>query len=138
DLTRAPNAKIQSGGESPQAVAAYARSLQIAPPAGELLYSTEVVLAFVRDVLLTGNGTLVMNNTFVEWAAVQALRRAQPRVLVTRCGVRDRLKPFSSLVIFSQPRAAGQLRILQDPDGSVIDVVPLSYYFWLTDDKTPA
>ena len=30
--------------------------------------------AFVRDVFLTGNGTLFVNNTFVEWAAVQALR----------------------------------------------------------------
>ena len=32
DLTRALNSKIQSGVESPQAFAAYARSLQIAPP----------------------------------------------------------------------------------------------------------
>src|SRR5437762_1311116 len=36
DLTRALNRKIQSGVESPQAFAAYARSLQIAPPAGAL------------------------------------------------------------------------------------------------------
>ena len=57
--------------------------------------------AFVRDVLLTGNGTLFVNNTFVEWAAVQALRRAQPRLLVTRFGVRDKMKPFSSLLLFS-------------------------------------
>jgi len=138
DLTRALNAKIQSGVESPQAFAAYARSLQIAPPAGALLYSTEVVLAFVRDVLLTGNGTLVMNNTFVEWAAVQALRRAQPRVLVTRFGVRDRLKPFSSMVMFSQPRATDHIPISQDPAGSFIDVEQLSYYVWLNAERSPA
>ena len=65
--------------------------------------STEVAQTFVRDVLLTGNGTLFVNNTFVEWAAAQALRRAQPRVLVARYGVRDKLKPFSSLLLFSQP-----------------------------------
>jgi hypothetical protein len=138
DLTRALNSKIQSGVESPQAFAAYARSLQIVPPAGALLYSADVLLTFVRDVLLTGNGTLLMNNTFVEWAAIQALRRAQPRVLVTRFGVRDRLKPFSSLVMFSQPRAADQLPIVQDPDGSFIDVEQLSYYIWLNAEKTPA
>ena len=101
--------------ESPQAFAAYARSLQIAAPAGALLYSADVLLAFVRDVLLTGNGTLFVNNTFVEWAAVQALRRAQPRLLVTRYGVRDRLKPFSSLLLFSQPRASDQLPTIEDP-----------------------
>jgi hypothetical protein len=138
DLTRALNRKIQSGVESPQAFAAYARSLQIVPPAGTLLYSADVLLAFVRDVLLTGNGTLVMNNTFVEWAAVQALRRAQPRILVTRFGVRDRLKPFSSMVLFSQPRASDRIPIAQDPIGSFVDVEQLSYYVWLNAEKNPA
>ena len=138
DLTRALNGKIQSGVESPQAFAAYARSLQIAPPAGALLYSSDVVLAFVRDVLLTGNGTLVMNNTFVEWASVQALRRAQPRVLVTRFGVRDKLKPFSSMVMFSQPRATDHIPVSQDPAGSFIDVEQLSYYVWLNAERSPA
>jgi hypothetical protein len=138
ELTRALNGKIQSGVESPQAFAAYARGLQIAPPAGALLYSTDVVLAFVRDVLLTGNGTLVMNNTFVEWAAVQALRRAQPRILVTRFGVRDKLKPFSSMVMFSQPRATDHIPVSQDPAGSFIDVEQLSYYVWLNAERSPA
>ncbi len=138
DLTRALNRKIQSGVESPQAFAAYARSLQIVPPAGTLLYSADVLLAFVRDVLLTGNGTLLMNNTFVEWAAVQALRRAQPRILVTRFGVRDRLKPFSSMVLFSQPRASDRIPIAQDPVGSFVDVEQLSYYVWLNAEKNPA
>ena len=138
DLTRALNSKIQSGVESPQAFAAYARSLQIAPPPGALLYSADVLLAFVRDVLLTGNGTLLMNNTFVEWAAVQALRRAQPRILVTRFGVRDKLKPFSSMILFSQARASDQIPIVQDPVGSFIDVEQLSYYVWLNAEKNPA
>jgi len=138
DLTRALNRKIQSGVESPQAFAAYARSLQIVPPAGTLLYSADVLLAFVRDVLLTGNGTLLMNNTFVEWAAIQALRRAQPRILVTRFGVRDKLKPFSSMVLFSQPRASDHNPVVQDPVGSFIDVEQLSYYVWLNAEKNPA
>jgi hypothetical protein len=138
DLTRALNRKIQSGVESPQAFAAYARSLQIVPPAGTLLYSADILLAFVRDVLLTGNGTLLMNNTFVEWAAIQALRRAQPRILVTRFGVRDKLKPFSSMVLFSQPRARDHNPVVPDPVGSFIDVEQLSYYVWLNAEKNPA
>jgi hypothetical protein len=138
DLTRALNGKIQSGVESPQAFAAFARGLQIAPPAGALLYSADVLVAFVRDVLLAGNGTLITNNTFVEWSAVQALRRAQPRILVTRFGVRDKLKPFSSMILFSQTRAADHLPIVQDPVGSFIDVEQLSYYVWLNAEKNPA
>jgi hypothetical protein len=138
DLTRTLNRKIQSGVESPQAFAAYARSLQIVPAAGALLQSPDVLVAFLRDVLLTGNGTLLMNNTFVEWAAIQALRRAQPRVLVTRFGVRDRLKPFSSMVMFSQPRAADRIAVSPDPAGSFIDVEQLCYYVWLNAEKSPA
>ena len=107
---RALFSKVQTGVESPQAFAAYARSLTLAPEPGALPNPDAIVQAFVRDVLLTGNGTLFVNNTFVEWAAVQALRRAQPRLLVARYGVRDKLKPFSSLLLFSQPRTSDESR----------------------------
>jgi len=138
DLTRTLNSKIQSGVESPQAFAAYARSLRINPAPGALLHADDVLLAFVRDVLLTGNGTMIVNNTFVEWAAAQALRRAQPRVLVTRFGVRDKLKPFSSMIMFSQARPTDHLPVVQDPAGSFIDVEQLSYYVWVNAEKNPA
>jgi hypothetical protein len=138
DLTRALYSKIQNGVESPQAFAAYARSLKIAPGPELLLHSAGLLQAFVRDVFLTGNGTLFVNNTFVEWAAVQALRRAQPRILVTRYGVRDRLKPFSSLLLFSQPRPSDQIPLIEDPVGSFIDVEQLSYYVWLNAEKSAA
>src|SRR5206468_5939563 len=74
----------------------------------------------------------------VEWSAVQALRRAQPRILVTRFGVRDKFKPFSSLLLFSQPRASDQIPVLQDPAGSFVDVEQLSYYVWLNAEKSAA
>ena len=92
----------------------------------------------MRDVFLTGNGTLFVNNTFVEWAAVQALRRAQPRLLVARYGVRDKMKPFSSLLLFSQPRASDQIPLIEDPVGSFVDVEQLSYYVWLNAEKSAA
>lgn len=138
ELMRALYQKIQSGVESPQAFAAYARSLRIAPPDGALTPAADVLRTFVRDVLLTGNGTLFVNNTFVEWAAVQALRRAQPRLLLIRYGVRDRLKPFSSLLLFSQPRESDRIPLIEDPVGSFIDVEQLSYYVWLNAEKSAA
>ena len=138
DLTRALYSKIQSGVESPQAFAAFARSLRIAPSPDVLRHSANLLQPFVRDVFLTGNGTLFVNNTFVEWAAVQALRRAQPRLLVARYGVRDKLKPFSSLLLFSQPRASDQIPLIEDPVGSFVDVEQLSYYVWLNAEKSAA
>ena len=138
ELMRSLYSKILSGVESPQAFAAYARSLKVAPGTDALVTSSEAVQAFVRDVFLTGNGTLFVNNTFAEWATVQALRRAQPRVLVTRFGVRDKLKPFSSLLLFSQPRASDQIPMIEDPVGSFVDVEQLSYYVWLNAEKGPA
>jgi hypothetical protein len=137
-LMRALFSKIQSGVESPQAFAAYARSLKLAPEPGVVLNPTEVVQTFVREVLLTGNGTLFVNNTFVEWAAAQALRRAQPRLLVARYGVRDKLKPFSSLLLFSQPRTSDVIPLIEDPVGSFIDVEQLAYYVWVHAQKSAA
>jgi hypothetical protein len=138
DLTRALYEKIQAGVESPQAFAAYARSLRIAPRPGALRHAPDVVQAFVRDLFLTGNGTLFVNNTFVEWGAVQAIRRAEPRLLAVRYGVRDKMKPFSSLLLFSQPRASDQIPLIEDPVGSFIDVEQLSHYVWLNAEKSAA
>ena len=137
-LMKALFSKVQTGVESPQAFAAYARSLTLAPEPGALPNPDAIVQAFVRDVLLPWNGTLFVNNTFVEWAAVQALRRAQPRLLVARYGVRDKLKPFSSLLLFSQPRTSDQIPLIEDPLGSFIDVEQLSYYVWLQAEKSAA
>jgi hypothetical protein len=137
-LTRALYQKIQTGVESPQAFAAYARGLRLVPPPDALLDDSEALQGFIRDTFLTGNGTLFVNNTFVEWASAQALRRVQPRLLVARYGVRDKMKPFSSLLLFSQPRASDQIPLIEDPLGSFIDVEQLSYYVWLHAQKQAA
>jgi hypothetical protein len=137
-LARSLYQKVLSGVSGPQELAAYARQLALGPPEGSLLHSDEVVRAFVRDVLLSGNGTLLVNNTFVEWASVQALKRAEPRLLVARFGVRDKMKPFSSLLLFSSPRPTDRVPILEDPFGSFIDVEQLAYYVWLNAEKSAA
>ena len=57
-LMRALFTKVQTGVESPQAFAAYARNLTLAPEPGTLPNPDPIIQAFVRDILLTGNGTL--------------------------------------------------------------------------------
>lgn len=116
----------------PVELEAWLETLEAKPHEGLSLYSDRVVLDFVRDILvLGGNGTLIINNSFVEWSSIQALRRAQPRLLVARFGVRDKLKPFNSLLLFSKPRPTDQIPIMQDPLGSFVDVELLSYYIWI-------
>ncbi len=137
-LARSLYKKVVSGVSGPQELAAYARSLDIEPAAGSLLHSDGVIRAFIRDVFLAGNGTLLVNNTFVEWASVQALKRAEPRLLVARFGVRDKMKPFSSLLLFSSPRPTDQVPIMEDPLGSFVDVEQLSYYVWVNAEKSAA
>ena len=135
ELSRSLYRRVLAGVSSPQELADYARGLDIRPPEGT---ADEVVRAFVRDVFLGGNGTLLVSNTFVEWASVQALKRAEPRLLVARFGVRDKMKPFSSLLLFSSPRSTDQIPTLEDPLGSFVDVEQLSYYVWLNAEKSPA
>jgi len=137
-LARSLYKKVLEGVSGPQELAAYVRELDLAPPEGALLRSDPVMRAFVRDVLLGGNGALLVNNTFVEWSSVQALKRAQPRLLVARFGVRDKMKPFSSLLLFSSPRPTDQVPIVEDPFGSFVDVEQLSYYVWLNAEKSAA
>jgi hypothetical protein len=137
-LARSLYKRVLEGVSGPQELAAYVRGLDLEPPEGALLHADTVMRAFARDVLLGGNGTLLVNNTFVEWSAVQALRRAQPRLLVARFGVRDKMKPFSSLLLYSSPRPTDQVPILEDPLGSFVDVEQLSYYVWLSAEKSAA
>lgn len=136
-LTHTIWTKVETGLRSPLELAAYVKTLEIKPSEGVALNTDPVVLAFIRDTFLAGNGTLIINNTFVEWGAVRALKRCQPRMLVARFGVRDKMKPFSSLLLFSKPRPTDQIPIMQDPLGSFIDSELLAYYIWLNAEKGP-
>lgn len=137
ELTKTLWAKVKAGLRSPLEMAAYVRTLEVKPHDGVSLYSDPAVLAFIRDTFLAGNGTLIINNTFVEWGAVRAIKRVQPRLLVARFGVRDKMKPFSSLLLFSKPRPTDQIPIMQDPLGSFVDSELLAYYIWLNAEKGP-
>ena len=86
---------------------------------------------FVRTLLLSGNGSLVFGNSFVQWGASEALRRAQPQVLVASFGIRKKLKPFSSLVLFEDQIRRNPVPDEDDLAGSAIDATMLSLYVHL-------
>lgn len=99
-------------------------------------YAGDPLMAeFIRATLLAGNGTLLVNNTFVEWASVQALRRARPSCLVASFGIRNKVKPFSSLLIFTDQDEATAIPTQADMLGSYVDLEVFYQYVWQEAEK---
>ncbi|MEJ7607985.1 MAG: hypothetical protein WKF37_17385 [Bryobacteraceae bacterium] len=63
-----------------------------------------------------------MNNTFVEWASIQAIRRAKPSMLVAAFGIRNKVKPFSGMLIFTDQDEATAIPTQADMLGSYVDL----------------
>ena len=92
---------------------------------------------FVIDLYLSGNGAFVFSNAFVEWAASEVLRRARPRTIVARFGMRSKPKPFTSIAIFENQQRISSLPDVDDPENSAIDAVILARYVWLAASRYP-
>ena len=93
---------------------------------------------FLRAVLLSGNGSLVFPNSFVQWGASEALRRVQPQAFVACFGMRAKLKPFSSMVLFEDQQRSNPTPDEDDPAGSLIDALLLSQYVYLSAQRQSA
>ncbi len=89
-----------------------------------------VMQDFLQSVLLNGNGTLLINNTFVEWTALQAIRRARPSLLLGSFGIRNKVKPFSSLLIYSDQEDTNPIPTQADMLGSYVDLEVFYQYIW--------
>ncbi len=92
---------------------------------------------FVIDLFLSGNGALIFSNAFVEWAVCEALRRARPRTIVARFGMRSKPKPFTSIAVFENQQKISSLADMDDPENSAIDAVILARYIWLAAGRYP-
>ncbi len=104
-------------------------------PSGKEFPGDSVLVNFVRSVLLNGNGTLLINNTFVEWAAVQAVRRARPSLTVVSFGIRNKMKPFSNLLIYADQESTNPIPTQVDTLGTYIDLDVFNDYIWLEFEK---
>ncbi len=113
----------------PRELGARLKQMKLLPREGKT--GRDAVLAeFTRAVLLAGNGTLLINNTFVEWATVQAVRRARPSLTVSHFGIRNKMKPFSSLLIYADPEKANPIPTQVDTLGTYVDLELLYLYVW--------
>jgi len=99
-------------------------------PADLGLDDTEPVLTRFQLKLLTeGSGTQIFSTTFAQWAAREALRRAQPLTLFVRFASRQRQRPMNEL-LYGNP-ASSEL----DPLGSLVDADIGAYYNWLNQQR---
>lgn len=92
---------------------------------------------FLIDLYLSGNGALIFPNAFVQWAANEAMRRARPRVLITRFGMRAKPKPFTGIAIFENQHRISALPDIDDPHGSAVDASVLARYILLGLERYP-
>jgi hypothetical protein len=86
---------------------------------------------FQIRLLTEGSGTQIFSTTFAQWAAREALRRAQPLTLLVRFAPRQRQKPMNELLSAVSDTAEF------DPAGSLVDADMGAYYNWLNQQRLP-
>ncbi|MGP8251715.1 MAG: hypothetical protein ACLQHF_06745 [Terracidiphilus sp.] len=92
---------------------------------------------FVIDLFLSGNGAFIFPSAFVEWAVSEAIRRARPRTMLARFGMRSKPKPFTSIAVFENQQRISSLPDVDDPVNSAIDAMILARYVWLSASRYP-
>jgi hypothetical protein len=91
----------------------------------------EVMARFEVSLLTEGSGTQIFSTSFAQWAAREALRRAQPVTLLVRFAPRRRQKPMNEML------SAVEARSELDFVGSLVDADFGAYYNWLNQQRLP-
>jgi hypothetical protein len=120
--------KIRAAYESPKFDPELLRSTlaQVNP---ESLGMASLLERFELSLLTEGSGTQIYSTTFVQWAAREALRRAQPLTLLARYAPRQKERSMSELLGGAQH--APEL----DAQGSLVDADMGAYYTWLNQQR---
>jgi hypothetical protein len=130
NLLRKMRSEIDRPGMGPETLRTLLARMQ--PADIGLGNSGSAILDRFRLKLLTeGSGTQIFSTTFAQWAAREALRRAQSLTLLVRFAPRQRQRPMNELLSTSRDRA--------EPDviGSLIDADMGAYYNWLNQQRLP-
>jgi len=92
----------------------------------------EVLERFEVSVLTEGSGTQIFSTVFAQWAAREALRRAQPLTLLVRFAPRQRQRPMNEM-LSADATVPPELDFI----GSLIDGDFAAYYNWLNQQRLP-
>jgi hypothetical protein len=129
-LLRNMQAEIKRPGMGPEELRTHLA--EMSPSDLGMDTSGDAVLNHFQIKLLTeGSGTQIFSTTFAQWAAREALRRAQPLTLLVRFGPRQRQRPMNELL--SNDNSNPQL----DSTGSLIDADMGAYYNWINQQRLP-
>lgn len=114
---------IASGSGGPEALRSFLAKMQ----PGDVGLGADmdpVTSRFAMSLLTQGSGTQIFATTFVQWAARECLRRAQPETLIVRYAPRQHLRAMNLMLSQAEPGPP-------DPQGSLIDADMGAYYTWL-------
>lgn len=129
-LLRHMQAEIKRPGMGPEELRTHLA--EMSPSDLGLNKAEDMLLSrFQLKVLTEGSGTQIFSTTFVQWAAREALRRAQPLTMLVRFGPRQRQRPMNELL--SDKSSNPQL----DMTGSLIDADMGAYYNWINQQRLP-
>ncbi|HUV69982.1 MAG TPA: hypothetical protein VMW15_10000 [Terracidiphilus sp.] len=107
------------------------RKVDVIPWCPAEVAADPAIREFVRALYLSGNGAVIFGNSFVQWAASEAFRRARPTFLAAQFGVRTKPKPFTGVAVFDNPDQVNPLPAVDDLPGSALDAQMLALYVWL-------
>jgi hypothetical protein len=122
--------QIEQPGMGPEALRSFLAQLRPADLAMGRQAADEVLQRFEVSVLTEGSGTQIFSTVFAQWAAREALRRAQPLTLLVRFAPRQRQKPMNELLSASA-KAPAEVDVI----GSLVDSDFAAYYNWLNQQR---
>lgn len=105
--------------------------MQTTPEQMGMSHSDSVLTHFQLSLLTEGSGTQIFSTTFVQWAARECLRRAEPSTLLLRFTPRQAQQGMNEM-LSGAPQAG------LDPAGSLIDAEQGALYTWINLRRLPA
>jgi len=130
ELLRKMQEQIEQPGMGPEALRSFLAQLRPVDLGMEREAADEVLQRFGVSVLTEGSGTQIFSTVFAQWAAREALRRAQPLTMLVRFAPRQRQKPMNELLSASA-KAPAEVDVI----GSLVDGDFAAYYNWLNQQR---
>jgi hypothetical protein len=119
------NRFTHSGPGGPEAMRTQLALLKPSESGADRISADPRMQHFVTTLFTEGSGTQIYSTSFVQWAARETLRRAQPQQLLVRFAPRQRQRTLNQLF-----DAATNVEV-PDPEGSLRDADIGAYYIWL-------
>jgi hypothetical protein len=134
-LLRKIHAEVERPGMGPEALRTILAQMRLTDLGmtgnGQARDNDDVLDRFRLSLLTEGSGTQIFSTTFAQWAAREALRRAQPLTLLVRFAPRQRQKPMNELLSAVTPSPEF------DFVGSLVDSDLGAFYNWLNQQRLP-